>query len=91
MPIIEFSTNQQLENWMDKCACPEKYRIFVTSQREVVVRPTKSTDTLDFGYIKFLTIEKLEGTVAKLAERGYEVLEIANFYWDKEKFANTAR
>ena len=88
MPIVEFSNNQQLESWMDECTSPDKYRLLVTSEKEVIVRPTKATDTLDFGYLRFLTMEKLEGTVAKLQERGYKVIEIAFYHWDKERFSN---
>lgn len=83
--IVEFSNNQQLENWINEFASIDKYKILITEAKELILRPTKATDTLDFGYIKFLTKGKLEGVVNKLIEQGYKWVEIKAYHWNTER------
>lgn len=88
MPIVEFSTPIQLGDWAENCTSPTRYLVYITAEKEIIIRPTKSTNTLDFGYFKAVTAETLKEVSAKLQEAGYAILEINAYHWDREKFGN---
>ena len=86
--ILEFSNPEQFKKWYESCALPEKYIVFVTNNKEIILRPIKSTNTYDYGYYEATTKDKLDCILKELEESRYSIFNIKSIHWDKEKFSN---
>jgi len=86
--ILEFSNPDQFKRWYESCAYAEKYIVFVTADKEIIMRPTKSTNTYDYGYYEATTKEKFDTILKELEESRYSIFNIKAIHWDKEKFQN---
>lgn len=76
--IIEFSNPEQMKQWREVCAPVEKYLVYVTSEKEVVLRPTRSTNTLDYGYYEATTKEKLDDIMKSLTDNSPRKLPLSS-------------
>lgn len=86
--ILEFSNSESFKKWYETCAHAEKYIVFVTNDKEIIMRPTKSTNTYDYGYYEATTKDKLDCILKELEEGRYSIFSVKAIHWDKEKFNN---
>lgn len=85
MPTKEFSKIEDLENWLDNYAIPERYAICITSYGEVIVEPLKTSKPIYFGYLPKMTELKLKEAILRFKSKGYQVLELHAYHWDSEQ------
>jgi len=87
---MEFSKEEELTKWRAKYAEPARYIVVATENQEIILKPTKSTKTLDYGYFRSVTIDKLNDALAKLSEAGYDIVNARAYHWNSETGMNSA-
>ena len=89
MPIHELDSIEGMEVWLSNFAKPDRYIICVTSAKEIIAQPSKTSRPLIYGYIKVADVEKLKTLLRKMKEAGYTMIKIKTFSWDTERVPGT--
>lgn len=83
MPRIVFTNPEQLFDWVKEFCSSNKYVGYVTSKKELIIEPTKSTRPLRYAYYAGDDIDEI---AKKLIEKyQIKVFQIKNYEWDLEK------
>jgi hypothetical protein len=81
---LVFFTYAAFKAWW-QAQSPERYVVYYTAADEVILRPSKATETLDYGYIRFSNPEDAQEAVQELREAGFPVFYVGRVEWDVQR------
>ena len=80
-----FEQFDKFSEWIAGEVKKEQYICYVTKYNEVILRPSKSTRSLDTGYAQLLTQGSVEKLVKQLIEKGVKIYGLGSIEWDTDK------
>ena len=92
MPRIVFEDLDQMLDWASDHVSADKYELYITSHGELIFKPTKSTKTLDYGYLYSPELDPVE-ILNKIMEKipKIRVNKIKDYDWATDRMLGSER
>ena len=85
MPRVVFESSEQMWNWVNKKVSREKYEVYLTSEKEIIFVPSKSTQPILYGYYKPSPEENVKEIIENLKEsKKLTVFDVKWFEWKSD-------
>ena len=81
MPRLVFENSAEFKGWIQNKVEGEKYDCFVTSTREIILVPTKSTPPIMYGYYHIIDAGAGNEVIRTVKSKGVSVFKVKNFEW----------
>jgi hypothetical protein len=83
---LYFEKLEELTKWIDDFVIPERYVAYLTSYKELIFVPLRSTRPLVYGYYVFATDEEKKKIEELLKSKGIRLYNLKSLDWDETKF-----
>ena len=82
---LVFEKIEEFEEWIKKKAISAKYDIYITSEKEIVFLPVKSTRPILYSYIKLAKDEDLGSLETEFRNKGFSVFKVKTIDWADDR------
>jgi hypothetical protein len=72
-------------SWIKEYVTEERYKAYMTREKEIILIPRRSTRPLEYAYMKFDKDEKLKKVIEALTAKNIRVWTLKAEEWDDQK------
>jgi hypothetical protein len=85
MTRFVFDQQKEFERWISENATPDKYGVYISRDREILMYPLKTSRPLTYAYYKATDDKEVQGFKERFMVAGFRVYEVKDIEWADDR------
>jgi len=81
MTRFVFDQQKEFERWISENATADKYGVYISGDREILMYPLKTSRPLTYAYYKAVSDEEIKNFKESFISAGYKLYEVKAIEW----------